>query len=169
MTDRLCALDIDIDRKKMRLICVYMPRSRHRDIQVEEIYTLMIELCRSGKKLRRHCLIFGDVNAVVGKFTDYDKGDVLGKYGLGSRNECGQRLLDWATFITYSLINTTSQKPDSKLWTHCRGNIKRQIDSDHRCLKVDLEISKRNGPSETQQPSQPDRLDGVKCIRISMT
>ena len=69
------------------VIQVYMSMTDYEDEEVEDVYediTKVIKKARGEENL----IILGDWNAVIGEGQD---GRILGKYGLGNRNEWGER------------------------------------------------------------------------------
>ena len=90
VSERLCAVDVDIDGVKARLICVYMPHSNYDNIFIEEVYIQLERLCSQANKLNRCIFIGGDWNAVVGQRMEGDVAATLGTFGHGERNARGQ-------------------------------------------------------------------------------
>ena len=160
----MCAIDLNIRGRHLRMICAYMPTAWDADIQVEGVYRQMSRLCEEARKANRTPLIFGDFNAVVGNRIPQDNASIVGENGLGIRNERGQWLVDWATLEQQMILNTRFRKPACKQWTHSHENLERQIDfglapkrrwlipknaeacqditvgTDHRCLRLDFKI-----------------------------
>ena len=72
-------------------------------------------------------IIMGDCNAKVGKMKD---ARVTGQFGLGDRNEAGDRLVQFCEENELSITNTFFEQPDRRLytWTTPDGNHRNQID-----------------------------------------
>jgi hypothetical protein len=165
ISERLCALDLNIRGKQTRTAAVYMPTSWHDDSLVESVYQDVSKLCVGARRLKRKLMLFGDFNAVVGRNIPGDESAIVGSHGLGLRNDRGQWLVDWASSESLAIVNTLFRKPVHKLWTHTSDNIDRQIDFgmfqrvswltavdseatqdislgvDHRCLRVQFRLS----------------------------
>ena len=71
--------------------------------------------------------IIGDWNAKVGS---QETPGVTGKFGLGIRNEAGQRLIDFCKENTLVITNTLFQQHKRRLytWTSLDGQHRNQID-----------------------------------------
>jgi len=69
----------------------YMPTSGYKDEEVEEVYEQLEEVIDTVNK-NDNLIILGDWKAVVGEGQDRH---AVGKYGLGVRNNRGQRLIDF--------------------------------------------------------------------------
>ncbi|KAL4088715.1 hypothetical protein QTP88_023799 [Uroleucon formosanum] len=72
------------------------------DEEVEEIYEKIEELI-SLTNSKENLIIMGDWNAIVGDSTD---GREVGKYGLGTRNERGDRLIEFCRQHDLIITNT---------------------------------------------------------------
>ena len=72
-------------------------------------------------------IIMGDCNAKVGKMKN---ARVTGQFGLGDRNEAGDRLVQFCEENELSITNTFFEQPDCRLytWTTPDGNHRNQID-----------------------------------------
>ena len=79
--------------------------------------------CKSQEIL----IIEGDFNAKVGKGRHED---IVGSYGLGERDERGDKLIEWCTENSKVVMNNWFQHHPRRLWTWKgpRGNVKNQID-----------------------------------------
>jgi len=84
------------------IIQAYMPTTQANDEEVEEIYEKIEELI-SLTNSKENLIIMGDWNAIVGESTD---GREVGKYGLGTRNERGDRLVEFCRQHDLIITNT---------------------------------------------------------------
>ena len=71
---------------------------------------MMIKNVKSTEVL----IIMGDFNAKVGRGKE---GDIVGKFGLGERNDRGERLIQFCVENDLMVANTFFQKPNRKLYT----------------------------------------------------
>jgi hypothetical protein len=95
------------------LIQVYMPTTHHPDEEVEELYD-QIETLLLAEKSTDYAVVMGDFNAVVG---EGDQDDVVGKFGLGTRNKRGQMLINFARRRQMVVTNTWYQQPKRRRYT----------------------------------------------------
>ncbi|XP_071628651.1 craniofacial development protein 2-like [Temnothorax longispinosus] len=75
--------------------------------------------------------ILGDLNAKIGRTSEDDHlRNVVGKYGIGTRNERGERLLQFCIDNNYCITNTTYKQHIRRLftWTSPDGRTKNQTD-----------------------------------------
>ncbi|CAD6190024.1 unnamed protein product [Caenorhabditis auriculariae] len=123
--------------------------------------------------------VLGDFNAIVGK------SDLAtarhGKYGLGSRNENGERLIDLLDARKLYHGNSLFEKPDQRRWTwkSANGATTNEIDhiltnrkwtlldvavlpsfdigSDHRLVRAKIRINSKVRKRDLHQPPRPRR------------
>ena len=110
----------------MTVIQVYAPTSNAEETEVEQFYEdLQDHLELTPKK--DVLFIIGDWNAKVGS---QETPGVTGKYGLGMRNEAGQRLIEFCQENALVIANTLFQQHERKLhkWTSLDGQYRNQID-----------------------------------------
>ena len=108
---------------------VYAPTSASTDEELEEFYEkLQAEYDNCHKSDVK--VIMGDLNAKVGKYQDSSEQGLIGKHGLGERNQRGQHLIDFCIENELVVTNTTFQNHPRRLytWTSPDGNTKNQID-----------------------------------------
>jgi len=74
------------------IIQVYMPTSDYDEEAVETMYEQIEELLDKETVGKDYTVIMGDWNAVVGEGKDEN---VVGHYGLGTRNERGEKLIEF--------------------------------------------------------------------------
>ena len=109
------------------IIQVYAPTSDSTDEEIETFYeTLDIAKKQSGSQDVR--IIMGDLNAKVGEQQNDDEG-IVGRFGLGERNERGERWITWCKCNKQVLMNTWFKQHPRRLWTwqHPNGH-RNQID-----------------------------------------
>ena len=84
------------------VIQVYVPTSNSEEAEVERFYEDLLELTPQKDVL----FIIGDWNAKVGS---QETPGVTGKFGLGMRNEAGQRLIEFCQENALITANTLFQ------------------------------------------------------------
>ena len=128
ISERVCAIDVDMEGRRMRFIAVYMPHANYDDADVEGVYLQLNGLIGGRERVRRTCVIAGDWNAVVGPQQLGDDGAIVGVHGVGTRNERGEWMAQWATTQRLMIVNTTVQKSFDEQWTYENGGVMRQLD-----------------------------------------
>ena len=110
----------------IKVIQVYAPASNAKEAEVEwfnEKLQDLLELTPQKDVL----FIIGDWNAKVGS---QETPGVIGKFGLGIRNEAGQRLIEFCQENALVIANTLFQQHKRRLytWTSPDGQYRNQID-----------------------------------------
>ena len=95
------------------VIQVYAPTRNAEEAEVEPFYEDLQDLLELTPK-KDVLFIRGDWNAEVGS---QETPGVTGKFGLGIRNEAGQRLIDFCQENALVIANTLFQKHKRRLYT----------------------------------------------------
>ncbi len=111
--DRLIMVTIEADPMDLVLLQVYMPTSSHAEEEVDRMY-VMIEQVMDRVKGTDYLVIMGDWNAVVGEGQEQR---ALGKYGLGTRNERGDKLIEFCKRQDLMVANTWFQQEKRRRYT----------------------------------------------------
>ena len=108
------------------VIQVYAPTSNAEEAEVEQFYEDLQDLLELTPK-KDVLFIIGDWNAKVGS---QETPGVTGKFGLGVRNEAGQRLKEFCQENALVIANTRFQQYKRRLytWTSPDGRHQNQID-----------------------------------------
>ena len=108
------------------VIQVYVLTSNAEEVEVERFYEDLQDLLELTPK-KEVLFIIGDWNAKVGS---QETPGVTGKFGLGIRNEAGQRLIEFCKENTLVIANTLFQQHKRRLytWTSPDGQHRNQID-----------------------------------------
>ena len=110
----------------MTVIQVYAPTSNTEETEVERFYEDLQDLLELTPK-KDVLFIMGDWNAKVGS---QETPGVTGKFGLGMRNEAGQRLIEFCQENALVIANTLFQQYKRRLytWTSQDGQHQNQTD-----------------------------------------
>ena len=110
----------------VNIIQAYAPTSDHSDEEVEEFYESIQNVMKHTKSGEIN-IVMGDWNAKVGNQHDYP---VTGGFGLGERNERGEKLVNFCFSFKFVIANTLFQQPKRRTYTwRSPGDIHRsQID-----------------------------------------
>ena len=95
------------------IIQTYAPTSSYSDEEIEEHYEEINKMVKEVKSTDV-LLIIGDFNAKIGN-CKYQ--DLVGNYGLGERNQRGDRLLQFCIENNLVVTNTTFKHPKRLLYT----------------------------------------------------
>ena len=95
------------------VIQVYAPTSTAEEAEVERFYEDLQDLVELTPK-KDVLFIIGDRNAKVGS---QETPGVTGKFGLGVRNEAGQKLIEFCQENTLFTANTLFQQQKRRLYT----------------------------------------------------
>ena len=95
------------------VIQVYAPTTNADENKIEQFYEDLQYLLELTPKKDVH-FITGDWNAKVGS---QETPGVTGKFGLGIRNEAGQRLIEFCQENTLVIANTLFQQPKRRFYT----------------------------------------------------
>ena len=93
------------------IIQTYAPTTSYSDEDIEAHYD-EIEMMLKEVASTDVLVVMGDFNAKVGKGKEED---IIGEFGLGERNERGDRLAHFCIENDLSVVNTFPQKPARKL------------------------------------------------------
>ena len=98
---------------------VYTPTSNAEEVEVEWFYEDLQDLLEVTPQ-KDVLFIIGDWNAKVGS---QETPGVTGKFGLGVRNEAGQRLIEFCHGSSLVITNTLFQQHKGRLysWTSPAG------------------------------------------------
>ncbi|XP_030757603.1 craniofacial development protein 2-like [Sitophilus oryzae] len=114
----------------LNLIQIYAPTTDADDGEIEGFYT-SLETVFSRFSSKEVTIIMGDFNAKIGETTqDNHIRSTVGKYGLGIRNERGERLIQFCLDNNLSICNSLFQQSKLRLytWTCPNGIHRNQID-----------------------------------------
>lgn len=111
--DRPIMVKFKAEPSDIVIIQVYFPTTEAEDNEIDEMYARLEELCKLAKG-NDNLIIIGDWNAVVGEGSD---GQVVGAFGLGTRNERGDRLVDFCKQYDLVVTNTYQNIHRKKMYT----------------------------------------------------
>ena len=126
VSDRVITVKIHAKPFNINIIQVYAPTSSSSEEDLEE-FCSGIDSCMKQCKSNEIKVVLGDFNAKVGKGRH---ADIVGNDGIGSRNDRGDKLIDWCEQNNQVILNTWFTKHPRRLWTwkSPNGVTKNQID-----------------------------------------
>lgn len=130
INERMIMIKINSQPCIVNILQVYAPTSDADDELIEEFYSTVEDAI--GKIPNKEILIImGDFNAKVGStLNDRHMRSVVGKYGLGDRNERGERLIQFGIDNNFTIANTVFNQHKRRLytWRSPDGQYRNQID-----------------------------------------
>ena len=125
--DRMISVHFQGKPFNITVIQVYAPTSNAEEAEVERFYEDLQDLLELTPQ-KDVLFIIWDWNAKVGS---QEAPGVTGKFGLGIRNEAGQRLIEFCKENTLVIANTLFQQHKTRLytWTSPDGQHQNQIHS----------------------------------------
>ncbi|KAG1668804.1 Craniofacial development protein 2 [Nymphon striatum] len=108
-------------------IDVYAPNEDAHDNEKDSFYEELNSTIKEHKKSRDQLIIMGDFNAKVGAGKEQQ---IIGPYGIGIRNENGEKLVDFCKQQKLIATNTWFEQKESSrhTWISPDGNTKNQLD-----------------------------------------
>ncbi len=100
--DRILKVTISSHPVDMVLIQIYMPTSAHDDEEIDGVYERIEEILEKTKGTD-YTILMGDWNASVGEGREEN---IVGKYGLGKRNNRGEKLVEFCRRQKLMITNT---------------------------------------------------------------
>lgn len=113
INDRILIIRIKSAPVNSTIIQVYFPTSNSDEEEIEQMYNILEEHIENIQH-NDNLIIMGDFNAVVGNVVD---SDAVRKYGLGTRNERGSRLVDFCKQNSFVITNTFFEVPLRRRYT----------------------------------------------------
>ena len=113
VSERVILVKIDAKPIPLNIIQVYAPTGDHSDDEDDDFYE-QVDSVRSRCKPGEVILVMGDLNAKVGKGRS---GNVVGNFGLGERNERGDKWVEWCESWDQVIMNTFFRHHPRHLYT----------------------------------------------------
>ena len=129
------------------VIQVEAPTSNAEETEVEWFYEDLQDLSELTPK-QDVLFIIEDWNAKVGS---QETSGVTGKFGLGMRNEAGQRLIEFCQENTLVITNTLFQQPKRRLYTQTSPD-------DQHQNQIDYFLAAKDGEALYSQQKQDQEL-----------
>ena len=111
--DRMISVRFQGKPFNITVIQVYAPTSNAEEAEVEQFYEYLQDLLKLTTK-KDALFIIRDWNAKVGS---QETPGVIGKFGLGIRNEAGQKLIEFCQENALVIANTPFQQHKRRLYT----------------------------------------------------
>lgn len=128
INDRILSIKLKASPVNLNIVQVYAPTTSASDDTVDKFYR-ELETAISKIPSRETLMIVGDFNAKIGE-NSHQLSNCVGKFGLGQRNERGERLIQFVADNNMVISNTVFQHHPRRLytWTSPDGQYRNQID-----------------------------------------
>ena len=129
ISSRMISIRISAKPHNITIIQVYAPTTDHTDDEVEEFYELLETTMKNAPR-KDILIVQGDWNAKVGPDAFENWVGTVGRYGIGSTNDRGIRLLEFAKSHNLTIANTLHPHKLSRTatWHSPDGKTHNQID-----------------------------------------
>ncbi|KAE9419252.1 hypothetical protein Angca_004821, partial [Angiostrongylus cantonensis] len=125
---RIAVLRLQLSHhKKITIINCYSPTDAADEYEINAFYYQLEEVIRNDKAY--HKFVVGDFNARIGKANESEYR--IGNYGLGGRNENGNRLAGLLSAARLFHGNSFFKKKESRRWTWESPNGMTHAEIDH--------------------------------------
>lgn len=114
VSDRIMSVRLQAKPQNITIIQIYAPTTTAEEEEITAFYEEMQQVIKKTSK-KDYLVVMGDFNAKVGK--NYDKEKTIGRYGLGERNEAGERLVNFCEDEELAVINTHFKKHPRRIYT----------------------------------------------------
>ncbi|KAK3798509.1 hypothetical protein RRG08_063518 [Elysia crispata] len=93
-SDRVISCKVKLQEGSLQIIQVYAPTTDYDDEEAEKFYE---DLENAIEKKCANTVIMGDFNAKIGVKDEDEENEWIGPFGIGTRNERGEKLIDFCT------------------------------------------------------------------------
>ena len=94
-SERTCAMDLNLDGERLRIIAAYLPDGSYDNATVEATYSKLEKLCDGAKQAQRSVILGGDLKAMIGRARPGEE-ECIGPYGVGKGTR-GAHGIAWLT------------------------------------------------------------------------
>ena len=191
-SDRVIKMDLNLQgQDTVTIIMTYAPTSSSSEDEIESHYEVIEKAYTDSKS--RYKILLGDFNAKIGIKEKEETYQSIGPYGIGIRNDRGERLIEFAEEHKLVIANTLFKKAPNRYWTwESPGAIaKNMIDfalsnkreivtdcgvitmadkgSDHRMIRIKIKINKKLARVKSMKRPKPINIDAHKLLASAKT
>src|SRR2546425_1286432 len=127
ISDRIMVMRLKMAPINVLLVQIYAPCEDEKEEEKERFYERLDQVIGEYKKGRKCLIVMGDFNGKVG---DDREEDIVGPFGLGVRNDNGERVMNFSKRHNLFVTNTWFQQKRSAqhTWISPDKETKNQID-----------------------------------------
>ncbi|KAJ8705403.1 hypothetical protein PYW07_011230 [Mythimna separata] len=149
LSERVALLELIINNIETTIIQCYAPTTTASDEDIELFYSTVNNALKVSQK---NIIVIGDFNAKIGQ-PNQDENVIMKSHGYGSRNNRGNRFIQFARENKFSILNTFFKKKNSKRWTWKSpdGKVKNEVDyilTNHPKYVHNIEVINVQYPSD---------------------
>ncbi|KAL0852028.1 hypothetical protein ABMA28_000290 [Loxostege sticticalis] len=117
INDRIMTIKINCKPIVINIVQVYAPTAQSLECDIDSFYEVLEDTI-NGLPRREMLIVQGDWNAKIGdsRYDDHIR-NVVGRYGLGIRNERGERFLEFCIGNRLTVTNTCFKNHPRRLYT----------------------------------------------------
>lgn len=115
VSDRIISIKLKSSPMNLNIVQVYAPTSTASDEAIEKFYS-ELESTMAKVPSRELLIILGDLNSKIGE-NAHQLSKCAGRFGLGKRNERGERLLQFASENDLLIANSLFEHHPRRLYT----------------------------------------------------
>ena len=123
VSDRLMAMKLDIKGSILNIVSAYAPLVNNSMEEKNHFWEDLDGLIESISKEER-IVLGADLNGHVGNIED---GEIMGRYGAGTRNKEGSMVVDFMKKMDLAIVNTYFKKKDEHRVTYKSGGKSTQV------------------------------------------
>src|SRR6476469_5987923 len=120
---------VKADPVDMVIVQAYLPTTDYENEEVEKLYDQLEEIL-GKQKGTDNVIVMGDFNAVVGEGKEVR---VVEKFGLGKRNDRGERLIEFCKSQNLVITNTWFEQEKRRKYTGKSPGDLRRYQIDYLC------------------------------------
>ena len=122
ISDRVLEMTLEIEKDLINVVSACAPQVGCDTEEMEEFWTTMDKTVTDIPRDER-IFVGADLNGHVGEWNAGDE-EVMGKYGLGARNDEGEMAVQFATRLRMAFLNTYFKKKMEHQATYKNGGNK---------------------------------------------
>ena len=129
ISNRVISIRLKASPINITIIQIYAPTSTYNDEEIEQFYETVDNTIQESHK-KNILIVQGDFNAKIGSDENEEWAECVGRFGIGVRNDRGQRLLEFAGKHRLVAANTLFPYKKSRCttWHSPNGEVYNQID-----------------------------------------
>ena len=118
VSPRVSYIDSATGAEQIRIISAHAPHSLDSTLDFDECLDEVRNAVLDGRRQRRLCICGLDANAVLGQQETSDDSRIVGKHGVGTRNDRGYAFSTWLHSCSLAASSTMFRKQFDDCWTH---------------------------------------------------